>query len=348
MQAINSPTKMPVPFADSGTKNAIPIPSQIGVTPGLASFTTGFPPLTFTPIAAGGVPPFGADFNGVLNAITQALRWTNAGGQYIYDAAFATSIGGYPKGALLQRSTLDGFWLCTADNNSTDPDAGGAGWIDPMTGRLINIQTFSSSGTYTPTAGTKSVVVEVQGGGGGGGACYATGAGQYSIGSPGAGGGYAKSRLTAGFAGVTVTVGAGGTGGTAGTDNATSGGTSSFGALLSATGGAAGSAAAATTQSIIVNGKSVAGIGAGGNIANIGGGNPSPTVAISTTAISTVASGGAVLGGSIGSRASSGPGGNNVGFGYGGGGGGAIVLSSAAAAKGGDGAGGVVIVWEYA
>lgn len=128
MQASNSPSKSPVPFADSGTKNTIPVSSQIGVTPGLASFTDGFPPLTMTPVVAGGIPPRGADFNGILNFLSAGLRWSQAGGTYGYDSAFATAVGGYPKNAILSKSTGSGFWVSTADNNTTDPNAGGAGW----------------------------------------------------------------------------------------------------------------------------------------------------------------------------------------------------------------------------
>lgn len=128
MQTSGLPTRMPTPFADSGTKNTIPIPSQIGVTAGLASYTTGFPPLTMTPVVAGGVPPYGADFNGILNAITAAVRWSNAGGMYAYDSTFSTAVGGYPKGAILARSGFDGFWVSTTENNTTNPDAAGAGW----------------------------------------------------------------------------------------------------------------------------------------------------------------------------------------------------------------------------
>jgi hypothetical protein len=129
MQASNAPTKSAVPFANSGTKNTIPVASQIGVTPGLASFTDGFPPLTMTPIAAGGVPPYGADFNGILNFLSAAARWGQAGASYPYDAAFSTAIGGYPKGAMLTRSSGNGYWLNLAENNTANPDTGGANWI---------------------------------------------------------------------------------------------------------------------------------------------------------------------------------------------------------------------------
>lgn len=129
MQASNVPSKSAVPFAQSGTKNIIPVASQIGVTPGAASFTDGFPPLTMTPLAAGGVPPYGADFNGIFNFLSAAVRWGQAGGRYPFDAAFSTAVGGYPKGAVLAEATGNGSWLNLADNNTANPDAGGANWV---------------------------------------------------------------------------------------------------------------------------------------------------------------------------------------------------------------------------
>lgn len=91
------------------------------------------------------------------------------------------------------------------------------------TGRLINVQRFASSGNYIATAGTTSVVVEVVGGGGGGGGCQATASSQVAVSGGGGGGGYALSRLTSGFSGTTVTIGAGGAGGVAGASSGSQG-----------------------------------------------------------------------------------------------------------------------------
>jgi hypothetical protein len=133
MEASQLPTKIPVPFgssAASGTIRTVPVPSQIAITPGAASFTTGFPLLNTLAEAAGGIPPFGQDMNGVLLAISSWIMWQGAGGQVVYDAAFSASIGGYPKGALLTAvSVANAQWLCLVDNNVTDPDTGGAGWL---------------------------------------------------------------------------------------------------------------------------------------------------------------------------------------------------------------------------
>ncbi|MGC0983479.1 glycine-rich domain-containing protein [Pantoea agglomerans] len=132
MQNSSQPKLLPVPFADNGSKQDIPNDSQVGIAAGRASYTDGFPPLTRTPLAAGGVPPFGTDFNGVLNDITAALRWSQVGAGYPFNAAFNTAISGYPKGARIPSSTLDGFWLNTTDGNSANPEnttSALTGWV---------------------------------------------------------------------------------------------------------------------------------------------------------------------------------------------------------------------------
>lgn len=130
------PPKFPIVWGNSAGSayiRSIPEASQIGVTNCAASLTDGFPPLTFTPSSAGGCPPFGQDFNGILKQITQWSQWVQASGPVFYDSSFSTSIGGYPKGAILSSTIVPGYrWLSTAENNTTDPDAGGAGWVqDP-------------------------------------------------------------------------------------------------------------------------------------------------------------------------------------------------------------------------
>lgn len=160
MQASDTPTRIQVPFADSGTKNTIPVASQIGITPGAASYTTGFPPLNFTPIAAGGVPPFGADFNGIFYAVTAILRWQSAGGSFTYDADYADAIGGYPKGAWLERSDGAGFWLNAVDGNATDPDAGGTGWVPGFNFGMAPVSGLSNVNvTLTAPQAAKPIIV---------------------------------------------------------------------------------------------------------------------------------------------------------------------------------------------
>ena len=131
MLASNIPANFNIPFANgagAGFIRTVPQASQIGISPGAASLQDGFPPLNFTPIATGGIPPAGQDMNGVLNAITKSLQWLQAGGLPVYNAALSASIGGYPNGAILVNNAGSGFWHSNVDNNITNPDTGGAGW----------------------------------------------------------------------------------------------------------------------------------------------------------------------------------------------------------------------------
>lgn len=164
MQLTNTPGKLVLPFANAGAKNTIPTASQIGITAGAASLTDGFPPLTRTPIAAGGVPPSGLDMNGILYELSAILRWANAGGGYAYDAAFATdsNVGGYPKGARIMRSDGLGYWFNTVENNTTDPEAAGAaaaGWVPDFTNGVTSVAMASANVTLTPLQYGKPIIV---------------------------------------------------------------------------------------------------------------------------------------------------------------------------------------------
>ena len=161
MQYSKIPTKFPIPFganAGGGFINPIPQASQIGIQAGRASLTDGFPPLNFIPTGAGGTPPFGQDMNGILNQITLWTQWQNAGGLTKYDSNFSTAIGGYPFGALLASTTAGGCWLCTADNNTSNPDTGGANWVQIGSGVSSGISTGTDSGSANVMTGTVSPV----------------------------------------------------------------------------------------------------------------------------------------------------------------------------------------------
>ncbi len=148
-----------------------------------------------------------------------------------------------------------------------DPTQTGRGILP---GRLLNTRVFAASGTYVPTLGTNTVVVELVGGGGSGGGCVATGSGQISAGSGGGGGGYARKRLTSGFAGQVITIGGGGAGQNAGFAGQ-GGGTTSFGSLVSATGGAGGSLGPALAAAGYPYGSGLGGSGVGGDLNVVGG-----------------------------------------------------------------------------
>jgi hypothetical protein len=129
MQLSQVPVQIVEAWATSGSKtNPIPVPSQVGITPGAASWTDGFPPLCDTPLISGGIPPSMQDMNGGLFQMSAVDVWMCAGGGFPYNSAFQTAIGGYPKGARVLMASGNGYWVSTVDNNVTDPDTGGAGW----------------------------------------------------------------------------------------------------------------------------------------------------------------------------------------------------------------------------
>jgi hypothetical protein len=162
MLASSIPTKMPIQWGASAGGSyirAIPQLSQISITPGAASFTDGFPPLNFLPVGSGGVPPFGQDMNGILNIISLWNRWQQAGGSVPYDATFQATIGGYPQGAVVASTVTLGLrWFSLVDNNTTNPDTGGAGWV--TYGRITlsqNVTLYVNASTGSDSSGSGSV-----------------------------------------------------------------------------------------------------------------------------------------------------------------------------------------------
>lgn len=212
-------------------------------------------------------------------------------------------------------------------------------------GRLLNVQVFTSSGTYTPTPGTKSIVVDMTGGGGGGGGCGATGASTCAAAGGGAAANFIRSRLTSGFSGASVTIGAGGAAATVGANNGGNGGGTIFGSLTVNGGvGGAGNSAFAPPNSG-GNGGQNSGFTAPGSLINIAGQSGLEGYAFIAASphggqggSGPLGSGGSILIGSAAKPAS----------GNGAGGAGAVSGVSQAATAGNAGAPGVVIIYEYA
>jgi len=158
----------------------------------------------------------------------------------------------------------------TAANILTLPTAPFLSWKLPSLhpGFGSGIQSFTASGNFVVPAGVTQVEVEVWGGGAG---SYASVSGTPSGSSSGggSGGGYARKRITGLTPGqsIVVVVGSGGNYGTIGGGSATSGGTSSFGAYLSATGGSLNCLASVTSPQ---NGATPAGTGVGGDVNLVG------------------------------------------------------------------------------
>jgi hypothetical protein len=126
------------------------------------------------------------------------------------------------------------------------------------------VQSFSASGGFVVPGGVTQAEVEVWGGGSG---TFAS-IGATSSGG-GSGGGYARKRVTGLIAGqiISVTVGVGGTAGNTAGGAPSAGGTSSFGAYVSATGGSLNPLASTANPQ---NGATPGGMGVAGDV-NIAG-----------------------------------------------------------------------------
>ncbi|MBP9669330.1 MAG: DUF5011 domain-containing protein, partial [Candidatus Pacebacteria bacterium] len=223
-------------------------------------------------------------------------------------------------------------------------------------GALINIQTFTSDGTYTPTAGATNVMVVVTGAGAGGGGADGPAAdvtNETVAGGGGAGGTSIAFVDLTGITTVPVEVGIAGTAGSNAGGNGGVGGDSSFGTHATGTGGGVGTG----TGQVNATGCAAAGAmgtpGTGGT-ANTGDINVTGGDGFSGSCLAEIVNGGS--GGASywggGARGGVDPNGNACAAGvtasaYGAGGGGAACEDSDVGATGGAGAGGVVVVYEY-
>lgn len=118
--------------ATAGTINVIPDERPSGAAPQLASWSLGFPLITMTYPGAGGLPPFGQDMNGVLNAISQHTVFLGGGGQYKWSSAYVMAFGGYSLGSIVQANDGLNSYVSLINNNSDDfnssPGVIGTSW----------------------------------------------------------------------------------------------------------------------------------------------------------------------------------------------------------------------------
>ena len=211
----------------------------------------------------------------------------------------------------------------------------GLGATNGYVGRLVNTRVFTSSGTYTPTPGTKRIRVTITGGGGGGGGCKAISNNETFFGAGGGAGGTIISIMTPTQNSYPVTIGAGGAGGVSATYGI-NGGNSLFASLI-APGGAGGGKSGVTNT----NGGN-GGVPSTGDINIIGGcggDGQSGNIGVSGEGGTSYWGGGgrAGAGGGVSGKA------------YGSGGGGAYDAGySGASMTGGKGAAGICIIEEFA
>lgn len=134
--SVSEPGKIITPWAESGLKN--PIPPTANPATGRAGFDQGFSAINMTAKEAGGIPPFGQDFNGIFYEVTNILRYMQAGGQPTFSSALATAIGGYPKGAMVLGDDGVSVYTNIVDGNSSNPNSGGSGWARGDLVALVN------------------------------------------------------------------------------------------------------------------------------------------------------------------------------------------------------------------
>ncbi|HAN3742612.1 TPA: carbohydrate kinase [Escherichia coli] len=211
----------------------------------------------------------------------------------------------------------------------------GLGDTSGYVGRRLSTRVFTSSGTYTPTPGTKRIRVTITGGGGGGCGCKAASSNETFFGAGGGAGGTTISTMTLTENSYPVVIGAGGGGGV-GASVGYKGGDSSFSSLIAPGGEGAGKPGITNTNG---------GYGGVPNIGDIritggdGGDGQSGNIGVS-------GEGGASYWGG-GGRA--GAGGGVSGKAYGSGGGGAYDAGySGINMTGGKGAAGICIIEEFA
>jgi hypothetical protein len=306
MLASSIPYKFSLVWSVNATAGYVGSPIPPTTSGARISQSLGFPPITSFNPGAGGIPPEIADFNAAFQYCSMWNQWQQAGGPIFYDATFSTSIGGYPNAATLAPGAFTGWWISLADNNTSDPDTGGANWA--LVNAFRNVQVLTSSDSFTIPIGVHQIEVAVWGGGSGG---------QGGTGGSGCAGGYAWGLFNVGPGSVfAVTIGVGGAGTIYPTPSG-AGGTTSFGSTISATGGAA-----------VANVPTIGGVGSGGQInltgqpgwdifvggptsapgapAPMGGGGGDP---LGTQAASPGAGGGAALTGTSSGTSSAGGGG---------------------------------------
>lgn len=138
------------PTDPGGATLPVPVPSQIGVIVGAASFEDGFPAATMVnPETQGGVPPYGQDFNGLMYMITAYCALLQAGEKVNYDLQASTAFGGYAVGAQVASTAVAGLvWTNYTDGNTNNPDLDSTGWAASYPLRALAAPTAGAHADY--------------------------------------------------------------------------------------------------------------------------------------------------------------------------------------------------------
>ncbi|HIE6469622.1 TPA: phage tail protein [Proteus mirabilis] len=165
---MKNPKLISKPFAQNGQKNVIPEKYETSMESNQATWDQGFGQITMLPVSAGGLPPKGQDFNGILNQISETLVHISKGGVFKFSADYATAINGYPKGAILQSEDEKKYYQSLIDNNKVNfntasQDQIKTSWKLVMTDDLLNqLSKKLESSAVVQSTGTSTTSVMSQ------------------------------------------------------------------------------------------------------------------------------------------------------------------------------------------
>ncbi|NBM90085.1 hypothetical protein GWI78_09140, partial [Proteus sp. G2658] len=117
---MKNPKLISKPFAQNGQKNVIPEKYEASMESNQATWDQGFGQITMLPVSAGGLPPKGQDFNGILNQMCETIVHISKGGVFKFSADYVAAINGYPKGAILQSEDEKKYYQSLIDNNKVN------------------------------------------------------------------------------------------------------------------------------------------------------------------------------------------------------------------------------------
>lgn len=356
--------KVRITQTEAGTAPAIQVGVYYGPATNIGTYT---PPSDFGAVVSGAgaislVTPVGSNilpgsatvsdtslFTMALTGLTSTPKCTvgvNSGTSTVTPSAFISSVtsssisvrtGTVPVGAnpSLTKAAVDFTLSCTKTGADAPQTV-----IRPETPRTPNIVRYTSgSGTYTPTPGTKYIVVEMVGGGGGGSSGGSTAGTAATSGSSTT---FGTSLLTANGGSFGVGLGAGGAGG---------GATINSPAVGQSSSGGSGTAYMGVQAGLAIAGSH------GGNSCFGGGGGGGPYASTGAAGAASTGSGGG--GGGGGTSANGGSGGGAGGcikatiaspsssYAYSVGAGGNAGTGGTGGNAGGAGGSGVIIITEY-
>ena len=149
------PDFIPRPFAENGDKNTIQDTTTVA---GQASWSAGFPPITSTPPAQGGIAPTRPNFNGIFNALSKFAFYFQQGGIMSY-----SNTQDYEPPAWVYDETDDAYYFCIQANGVSStvisPHVTGDVYSAPA---IILSSAFMSSDIYVPaprTSGISSLIL---------------------------------------------------------------------------------------------------------------------------------------------------------------------------------------------